>query len=101
MAFVFSTIRPRKQKLFSIASWKFLGLVGLLLCGWSLGRSKGLIGCGVIGATWTVIHEYGIHIGPDAWTFGLSWLSIGLCWYAMQQRNLCGVLFVLWLVRSS
>ena len=66
----------------------FLGFVGLLLCGWSLGRSKGLIGCGLIGSTWTVIHEYGIHIGPDSWTFGLSWLSIGLCWYAMQQRSL-------------
>ena len=76
-----------KAIFYSIAG-SFLGFVGLLLCGWSLGRSKGLIGCGLLGSTWTVIHEYGIHVGPDSWTFGLSWFSIGLCWYAMQQRNL-------------
>ena len=73
----------------------FLGFIGLLLCGWSLRGRKGLIGCGLLGGIWTVIHEYAIYIGPDSWSFGLCWLSVGLCWFAMQQGFLSAtILFI-------
>ncbi len=73
-----------------------LAIIGSLLCGWSIGRNKGLIGCGIIVSLWAVMHDYAISIGPDSWSFGLSWLGVGLCWLAMQQRHfvLCALLLV-------
>ena len=65
---------------FYFLSWLglFSGICGSMLCGWSLGRKRGMVGCGIIAAFWVAIHDYGIVIGPDPWAFGLSWLAVGL-----------------------